>query len=340
MVNCESTRTGVKICVYLEHSYSSVWSGGIRRAHENQVRALKAAGVALTTDPSESFDILHIHSIGPRSLYLAERYNGRRPVVMNSHITAEDFANSYRMSDSLAPYLARYLKYLYGKADLLVAPSPYTRAILKDRYEVEGPIRVVSNGVDVKRFGPNKKKRLLGRARYSLEGVVPFSVGLVLLRKGVDLFCEVGRRLPRHVFAWFGRIRKGVKPETLRLVESAPENVHFTGHVEDVAEAYASGDIFFFPSFVENEGIAILEAAASGKPLLLRDAECFEGRFTHGVNCLKGETADEFADMINELATDDTLSERLSAGALAVAQAHSLEVVGSRLREIYSELVN
>jgi glycosyltransferase involved in cell wall biosynthesis len=116
--------------------------------------------------------------------------------------------------------------------------------------------------------------------------------------------------------------------------------VHFTGHVEDVAEAYASGDIFFFPSFVENEGIAILEAAASGKPLLLRDAECFEGRFTHGVNCLKGATADEFADMINELATDDTLSERLSAGALAVAQAHSLEVVGSRLREIYSELVN
>jgi len=330
----------VKVCVYLEQSYSSVWSGGIRRAHENQVRALKGAGVALTTDPSESFDILHIHSIGPRSLYLAERYTGRRPVVINSHITAEDFANSYRMSDSLAPYLARYLKYLYGKADLLVAPSPYTRAILKDRYEVRRPIKVVSNGVDVKRFGPNKKKRLLGRARYSLEGVVPFSVGLVLLRKGVDLFCEVGRRLPRHVFPWFGRIRKGVKPETLRLVASAPENVRFTGHVEDVAEAYAAGDIFFFPSSVENEGIAILEAAASGKPLLLRDAECFAGRFTHGENCLKGETADEFTDMINQLAADDTLAERLSAGALAVAQAHSLEVVGSRLREIYTELVN
>jgi 1,2-diacylglycerol-3-alpha-glucose alpha-1,2-glucosyltransferase len=334
------TGVGVKVCVYLEQSYSSVWSGGIRRAHENQVRALKGAGVALTTDPRESFDILHIHSIGPRSLYLAERYNGRLPVVINSHITAEDFANSYRMSDSLAPYLARYLKYLYGKADLLVAPSPYTCEILKDRYEVERPIKVVSNGVDVKRFGPNRKKRLLGRARYGLEGVVPFSVGLVLLRKGVDLFCEVGRRLPRHVFAWFGRIRKGVKPETLRLVESAPENVHFTGHVEDVAEAYAAGDIFFFPSTVENEGIAILEAAASGKPLLLRDAECFQGRFTHGVNCLKGETADEFTDLIQQLAEDETLARRLSAGALAVAQAHSLEVVGSRLREIYSELVN
>lgn len=331
---------GVKVCVYLENGHASTWSGGIRRAYENQVRALKGVGVALTTDPSESFDILHIHSVGPRSLYLAERYTGRRPVIMNSHITAEDFANSYRMSDSLAPYLARYLKFFYGKADLVVAPSTYTRRILKDHYEVARPIKVVSNGVDVKRFSPNKRKRLLGRARYGLEGLVPFSVGLVLLRKGVDLFCEVGRLLPRYMFAWFGRIRKGVKPETLRLVESAPENVRFTGHVEDVAEAYSAGDVFFFPSSVENEGIAILEAAASGKPLLLRDAECFEGRFTHGVNCLKGNTSEEFAGLIRQLATNESLYERLSAGALEVARAHSLETVGSRLREIYTELVN
>lgn len=333
-------RADVKVCVYLEPGYSSAWSGGIRRAYENQVRALKTAGVALTSDPGESFDILHIHSVGPRSLYLAERHTGRVPVVINSHITAEDFANSFRMSDSLAPYLGRFLKYFYGKADLLVAPSPYTLEILRERYDVEQPIRVVSNGVDLKRFTANKRKRLLGRARYGLDGLTPFSVGLVFLRKGVDLFCEVGRLLSELTFVWFGRIRKGVKPETLRVVESAPENVRFTGYVEDVAEAYASGDIFFFPSTVENEGIAILEAAASGKPLLLRDAECYEGRFTHGVNCLKGTTPDEFAELIRELTADEALYERLSAGALEVARAHSLETVGTRLREIYSELVN
>ena len=116
-------------------------------------------------------------------------------------------------------------------------------------------------------------------------------------------------------FMWFGRIRKGVKPETLRVVESAPENVRFTGYVDDIAEAYASGDVFFFPSTVENEGIAILEAAASGKPLLLRDAECYDGRFTHGVNCLKGTTSDEFAEFIQELAADESLYERLDRRA-------------------------
>lgn len=328
----------MKACVYLETGYSSNWSGGIRRAHDNQIKALKAAGVQVTTDPSESFDLLHLHSVGPASLYLAEKYGGRRPLVIHSHTTAEDFANSFRMSDHIAPYLGRYLRFFYSKADLLIAPSPYAREILR-RYEVASPIEVVSNGVDIRRFAPNRRRRLLGRARYGLEGVVPFSVGLVFLRKGVDVFCEVGRLMPELTLVWFGRIHKAVKRETRRVIEGAPANVLFTGYVEDVVEAYASGDVFFFPSSVENEGIAVLEAAAMGKPLVLRDAECFAGRFEHGVNCLKGSIPEEFAAHLRQIAQDPDLASRLSTGALELARQHSLELVGERLREIYRQLI-
>lgn len=328
----------MKVCAYLEHGQSFDWSGGIRRAHDNQVKALKAVGVDVTTDPSEAFDVLHLHSIGPRSLYLTERHGGRRPVVIHSHITAEDYANSYRLSDHLAPYLGRYLRFFYSKADLLIAPSDYTRRVLQG-YEVERPIEVVSNGVDLRRFAPNKRKRLLGRARYGLDGVTAFSVGLAFPRKGVDIFTEVGRLLPECTLVWFGRIPKAVKVDTRRAIESAPENVVFTGYVEDILEAYTAGDIFFFPSTVENEGIAILEAAACGKPLVLRDAECFAGRFEHGMNCLKGTTAEEFASLISQVARDEDLRSHLIEGALAVARAHSLEVIGQRLRGIYTQLM-
>lgn len=328
----------VKVCIYLEAGYSSMWSGGIRRAHENQIKALKAAGVQITTDPSESFDILHLHSVGPISLYLTERHSGRRPLVIHSHTTAEDFANSFRMSDHLAPYLGRYLRFFYSKADLLIAPSSYARDVLQ-RYELDRPIEVVSNGVDIRRFSPNRRKRLIGRARHGLDGIVPFSVGQVFLRKGVDLFCEVGRLLPELTLAWFGRIHKAVKLETLRVIDSAPENVRFTGYVEDVVEAFAAGDIFFFPSSVENEGIAVLEAAAGGKPIVLRDAECFAGRFQHGVNCLKGNTPEEFAALIRQIVTEPPLAARLSEGALDLARRHSLELVGQRLKDIYSQLM-
>lgn len=328
----------MKVCVYLEAGYSSMWSGGIRRAHDNQIKALKAAGVQITTDPSEPFDILHLHSVGPVSWYLTERHSGRRPLVIHSHTTAEDFANSFRMSDHLAPYFGRYLRFFYNKADMLIAPSAYTRDILT-RYELDRPIEVVSNGVDIRRFSPNRRKRLIGRARHGLDGIVPFSVGQVFLRKGVDLFCEVGRLLPEMTLVWFGRVHKAVKLDTLRVIDSAPENVRFTGYVEDVIEAYAAGDIFFFPSAVENEGIAVLEAASCGKPIVLRDAECFAGRFEHGVNCLKGNTPGEFAALIRQIAADPPLAARLSEGALALARSHSLELVGQRLKDIYSQLV-
>lgn len=54
--------------------------------------------------------------------------------------------------------------------------------------------------------------------------------------------------------------------ETTRLVRAAPENRTFTGYVEDIRGAFAAGDVFFWPSKNENEGMALLEAMACGKP--------------------------------------------------------------------------
>ena len=270
--------------------------------------------------------------------HLAEKYAGRRRVVMHSHTTAEDYANSFVMSDTVAPYLGRFLRYYYNKADVLIAPSPYTREVLR-RYEVTRPIEVVSNGVDVRRFQPSERRRLAARRRYGLSGTVVFAVGLVLLRKGVDMFCQVARQVPELSFIWFGRISKMVKAETLDVIAQAPPNVRFPGYVDDVADAYAAGDLFFFPSLVENEGIAILEAAAAGRPLLLRDAECFAGRFIDNQNALLAADADAFAAQLRRLVEEPELRARLATEARRYAAAHSLERVGARLREVYAGLL-
>lgn len=328
----------MKVCLFLEHNSLASSSSGIRQAYDNHVRALRSADVDVTGDPDESVDILHLESLGPRSYYLAERYHGVRPVVIHGHTTAEDFANSFVMSDTLAPYLGRVLTRFYNRADQVIVPTEYTRRVLR-AHGVTSPIEVVSNGVDLHRFGSLRRARSLGRGRHLLRGVIVFAVGLVLLRKGVDLFCEVARRLPDLTFVWFGRIPKGVKPETLRVVEQAPANVRFPGYVEDVAEAYAAGDIFFLPSAVENEGIAVLEAAACGRPLVLRDAECFTDRFEDGRNALLGSDPDDLGTRLSALANDADLRAHLGREARRFAEAHSLERVGVRLREVYAGLL-
>jgi len=327
----------LKVCLYLEMHGPATTRGGIRQSYENQWRALRAAGLSVTGDPTEPFDILHLHRIGPRSLYLAEKYSGRLPVIIHAHTTAEDFANSFMMSDSLAPYLGRLLTYFYNKADLVLVPTIYTKHVL-ERHGVTRPIDVVSNGVDLRRFQSLRRARNLARGRHVLKGMVAFAVGLVLMRKGVDLFVEVARRLPSMTFVWFGLVPKAVKPETLRIIDEAPDNVRFPGYVENVTDAYAAGDIFFFPSMVENEGIAVLEAAAASRPLVLRDAECFAGRFVDDQNALLAATADEFSGHLRRLASEPDLRARLGAEARRYADAHSLERVGTRLREIYVSL--
>jgi glycosyltransferase involved in cell wall biosynthesis len=140
-------------------------------------------------------------------------------------------------------------------------------------------------------------------------------------------------------FIWFGRLPRGVKPQTLRVMAMAPPNVRFPGYVEDVTEAYAAGDIFFFPSAVENEGLVVLEAAAAGRPLVLRDAECFAGRFVDNDNCLMAHDADEFSHQLQRLAREPELRARLGEAARRFAAAHSLERIAGRLQAIYAGLV-
>jgi glycosyltransferase involved in cell wall biosynthesis len=324
----------VNVCLYLELAHSASWSGGIRQAYENHRRALRHTGVTVTGDPDDTFNVLHLETIGPRSFYLAEKYSGRCPLVIHAHTTAEDFANSFVMSDVLAPHLGRVLTRYYNKADLVLAPTEYTKRVLRS-HGVDRPIEVVSNGVDLRRFGSLRRARSLGRGRHFLTGVVVFAVGLVLLRKGVDIFVDVARHLPRLTFVWFGRIHRAVKPETLRVVDDAPANVRFPGYVEDVTQAYAAGDIFFFPSAVENEGIAVLEAAAAGRPLVLRQAACFADRFVHDENCLMAADVEGFCREIERLAGEPDLRARLSSQARHFAEARSLDQVGVTLRAIY-----
>lgn len=329
----------MKVCVYFEHEFilSSAWSSGIRQAYRNHTRALRAAGVTVTNDPHDGFDVLHLETLGPRSVWLAERYRGVRPVIIHGHTTAQDLANSFVMSDALAPYLGRLFTWFYNKADLVIAPTEYARRTLR-RQGVQRPIDVVTNGVDVRRFASLRRERPRARGRHVLRGTVAFAVGLVLMRKGIDVFCEVARRLPEITFVWFGPVHRAVKPRTMRIIHDAPPNVRFTGFIEDIRDAYAAGDIFFFPSAVENEGIAVLEAAAAGRPLVLREAECFAGRFVHGHNCVLAPDADALAGWLARLAGDEELRQRLGAEARAFAEAHSLERVGARLRDLYGRL--
>lgn len=287
------------------------------------------------------YDIAHCNMIGPGSIAVAQHATRTgRPLVLHAHVTKEDFAESFRGSTHIAPVLGRYLRWFYNQADLVLCPSEYTQSILED-YPVTTPIQPISNGVDLDSIDGHEQFRDRYRDRYDLDDVVVFAVGNVFERKGLTTFCEVAADTS-HEFVWFGTYDTGPQASsTVRhWVTDPPANVTFTGWVEDKRGAFGAGDIFLFPTKVENQGLVVLEAMAAGKAVVLRDIPVFEEFFTHGEDCLKCRTHEEFVDAVDRLADDPDLRAGLGAAAQQTAATHSLDRVADELTTVYESLLD
>ena len=344
---------------YLELE-SHLSRSGIGTATDQQRAALDRTDVKVVTSPwrggdpvsglrslvtgkglFREYDIAHCNLVGPGSIAVARhaRHNDI-PLVLHTHVTREDFAESFRGSTTVAPAVGRYLKWFYAQADLVLCPSTYTKRILES-YPVDAPIRPMTNGVDIDALAGFEDRREAYRERYDLSGTVVFLVGNVFERKGLSTFCRVAKDTP-YDFAWFGPYDTGPHASTAvrRWTRNPPENVTFTGWVDDIRGAYGAGDIYLFPTKNENQGIAVLEAMACGKAVILRDIPVFEEFYTDGHDCLKCETDAEFREAVERLAADGDLRERLGGNARETAADHNLDRVGDALAATYRAVVD
>ena len=323
----------MRIAHYLE--FEGQVSGGIRESVRHQRRMLDERGIEYTTEPTLDVDVLHLNLMGPRSAYYAKRAQDRDiPVVVHTHITAEDFGDSFRFTNLLSRPLRPYLERVYRLGDLLVCPSEYNQRIISEYSDVR--TTVLTNGVDTSKLDGHEQLREDTLEKYDLSPPVVFMVGHVIRRKGLDTFVETAEAMPELDFVWFGPLDRHLKGRpTKQLIDSAPDNCTFPGFVDDIREAYAAGDIFFFPTHEENEGIALLEAMAAGLPVVVRDIETFSWveDDTHG---LKVEDGD-FQSALDRLADPD-LRNTLGANGRDLALEHDISNVADKLESCYTEV--
>jgi glycosyltransferase involved in cell wall biosynthesis len=343
---------------YLE--LESVVRGGMLTAARQQRTALATTGVEVVESPWRAgnpvqslgtlfagegyfreYDLAHCNLVGPGSVAVA-RHAKRNdiPLVLHAHVTKEDFAESFRGSTRIAPALEPYLRWFYSQADLVLCPSEYTKSVLES-YPVDAPIRQISNGVDTESMQGYEQFRADTRERFDLDGMVVYAVGEVFERKGLTMFCELAKAT-EYDFAWFGPYDDGPQAGTAtrKWTSNPPENVTFTGFMEDKRAAFGAGDVYLFPAKVENQGIAVLEAMACGKPVVLRDIDVFQEFFEDREDCLMCSTFDEFRDALERLAADPELRERLGENARETAEEHSLDRIGAELEGVYEALLD
>lgn len=332
----------MKVSHYFE--WEEMITGGHKQSVENQRKIMDKKEIEYTTEPDLSADILHLNNMGPKSIYYARKAQKKGvPVVIHAHQTAEDFRESFAFSNIIARPMKPYLKYAYSLADLIICPSEHNKNVIENYSDA--PKEVISNGFDPERLKGFEDLREEYLDKYELKPPVVFMVGHVIKRKGLESFIETARKMPDTDFIWFGFLNPSGEDgiidsllqsrDTKKLVDSAPENCTFTGYIDDIRGAYAAGDIFFFPTKNENEGMALLEAMACGKPPVVRDIETFQW-LKHGENCLKAE--EDFVPVLEQALQEENM-ESLGGNAEEKSKDFEIDAVADRLEETYREVL-
>ena len=274
----------LRISVVSESEFT-VQGHGVHTAYVELTNALKArTDCTVTVNRAGPADITHIHTIG---IYALRRLLfDRSKKVVSAHIVPASLVGSLVGAHLWLPLARWYLRWFYNRADLLFAVSDETRRELL-RMGVRTPIEIVYNLIDTSRYATTAADKVAARKTLDIpsDAWIVVGAGQVQPRKRVDDFVAAARLLPETRFIWVGGMPFGklaAEHTAMRhLIDTAPGNFMCTSVIphESVKAYYQAADVFWLPSEQETFGLVVVEAAAAGLPVMLRDIPDYDETF-------------------------------------------------------------
>lgn len=269
----------------------------------------------------EQFSELIISTPGPVGLtaLFAAKLLGLRAVG----IYHTDFPQYVRIltDDSFLETLTwKYMHGFYSQLDLLYVNSADYRRAWAERGIPEEKIAILPRGLDTELFHPRRRDPAFW-SRFGRWGEKPvlLYVGRVSKEKDLDVIVAACRRLAEEGLA-FQMVFVGDGPYLKELRQALPEAC-FTGALSgtELAEAYASADVFLFPSTTDTYGNVVVEAHAAGLPTVVSDTGGPKELVCDGVNGLvtRSLDADDFVRAVRELVQDPQRRRRMGEAARA-----------------------
>ena len=146
-----------------------IGKSGLGKAIKHQMIALDEENVLYTTNPHDSYDILHINTYFPKSYLFAKRAKKQgKKIVYHAHSTEEDYRDGFIMGHATSKLFKKWICKCYRLGDIIVTPTPYSKRILEGYDELKDKKIVdISNGIDISFFKENKNYRKNLRKRYN-----------------------------------------------------------------------------------------------------------------------------------------------------------------------------
>ncbi|MDQ7055462.1 MAG: glycosyltransferase [Persephonella sp.] len=160
---------------------------------------------------------------------------------------------------------------------------------------------------------------------YKGEKVILYT-GRVAKEKDLDVFIEVAERFENNKDVKFVIVGDGPYKKE---IQHRAKNVVFTGYLEgeELSKAYASSFLFLFPSTTETFGNVVLEALASGLPVLVSDKGAAKENVISGVNgfVVKNNDVNEYTNLINRFLDNRELYESIQNSAVKLIRSLDYE---------------
>ena len=294
-------------------------------------------------------DIIHIndHLFICRAVYgLAHKKNIK--VVGTNHFTPYNWIPNLGIQGKRAirwaveKILWTHFAVLFNKIDAVTTPSEIARSIIKDQ-GIRKPVQVISNGIDLGRFSKSSPSQdVLEKYNIDPQKTILLSASRLDREKRVDLLIDALHIIKdkadfQLIITGTGKVEKDLKK--MAAVKGLKDRTVFTGLVpEGTLDAiYRAADIFVTASEVELQGLSIMEAMASGLPVVAASSMAIPELVKNGLNGYLFEpgNAREAGRSILELINDKRLRQDMSQNSLNMIRDHDFENILDRFEDLY-----
>jgi glycosyltransferase involved in cell wall biosynthesis len=283
-------------------------------------------------------DIDLVHSHGYKAdiyAYLATR-RIRLPLLATSHLWTRQTA-AVRFYEFLDAHVLRSF-------DAIIAVSDRIATELRQAGVPAGKITVIDNGIDLTPF--RSAVPVLASELNKGDGLLIGTAGRLVAQKGLTFFLTAAQQVleefPNLQFAIFGDGPDRGKLEQMAKDLRIENKVWFAGTRNDMPNVYASLDVFALASIDEGLPMALLEAMASGVPVVATEVGAVPKVIMPGRTGMLVRPGDprELAQALACLARDPALRERLgNNGKQAVHQQFSSQIMTQNYCRVYEQLL-
>lgn len=294
------------------------------------------------------FDIIHGHPAGSGITFLGleiARFKNI-PYIATCHTFFNRYSHYFFGGRILKPKMMEVLTKIIGNlCDYIIAPTERVKTELIS-YGIKRPIHVLPSGININNYTNIPRGFLRKKLKLSSRKKILLSIERLGIEKSVDFLIEsfalIHSSDPDTVLVLVGDGHEKENLKNLAKELGIDDCVYFAGLVnhKHIPKAYADADVFIFASQTETQGLVILEALASGLPVVAVKDGAFKDVIQNGYNgYLVKKDKDIFSKKILNVISNAKVYGTLSHNARESVEKFSIDKTAEHLEKLYMALI-